>query len=147
MATAHTPITPTANYNGPVSLSYKVSDGTTTTNASLGFSLAAVNDAPVVSFGGDFAVDERRLVMVTLTRTGDLSQLSTVNWFYSGGTANFSGNQSGLPADYAHVAGFSSQITFVVKLRTIPIDILNDSIEEDAETIQLSLLNSVRILL
>jgi VCBS repeat-containing protein len=42
-------ITPAANYNGPVLLSYGVSDGIATIPASLSFALAAVNDAPTLA--------------------------------------------------------------------------------------------------
>ncbi|CAO4175715.1 VCBS domain-containing protein [Methylorubrum populi] len=42
-------VTPTLNYNGPVSLSYGVSDGSLTTSATQSFSLTAVNDAPVLT--------------------------------------------------------------------------------------------------
>lgn len=42
-------LTPEADYHGPVSLSYEVSDGTAGTSASLSFALAAVNDVPVMS--------------------------------------------------------------------------------------------------
>ncbi|MDN3919960.1 beta strand repeat-containing protein [Roseateles violae] len=45
-------ITPTANYNGPVSLSYNVIDGNGgSVAASQSFTLAAVNDAPVFTSG------------------------------------------------------------------------------------------------
>jgi VCBS repeat-containing protein len=46
-------ITPAANYNGALTLSYGVSDGTVTTAASLSTTLAAVNDAPLLN--GDTA--------------------------------------------------------------------------------------------
>jgi VCBS repeat-containing protein len=39
-------VTPEADYHGPVTLSYGVSDGVNITNASLDFDLTAVNDAP-----------------------------------------------------------------------------------------------------
>jgi Ca2+-binding RTX toxin-like protein len=42
-------ITPPPNYNGPVTVTYDVSDGTDTTNATLSYSLASVNDAPVTT--------------------------------------------------------------------------------------------------
>ncbi|HJE24710.1 MAG TPA: VCBS domain-containing protein [Methylorubrum populi] len=42
-------VTPTLNYNGVVSLSYGVSDGSLTTSATQSFSLTAVNDAPVLT--------------------------------------------------------------------------------------------------
>ena len=42
-------VTPTLNYNGPVSLSYGVSDGSLTTSATQSFNLAAVNDAPALT--------------------------------------------------------------------------------------------------
>lgn len=42
-------ITPEANYNGPVVLSYSVSDGTAAVAATQSFTLAGVNDAPVLT--------------------------------------------------------------------------------------------------
>jgi len=42
-------ITPTANYNGSVTVNYKVSDGSLSVDASNSFNLAAVNDAPTGS--------------------------------------------------------------------------------------------------
>jgi len=42
-------ITPAANFNGAMTLSYGVSDGTATTAATLGYTVGAVNDAPVLS--------------------------------------------------------------------------------------------------
>ncbi|TIH15591.1 tandem-95 repeat protein [Marinifilum sp. JC120] len=41
--------TPAQNFNGPVSLSYEVSDGKLTAPATAGLTVAAVNDAPVVN--------------------------------------------------------------------------------------------------
>ena len=43
--------TPTANYHGAVTLSYKVSDGTAEIEASNSFLMAEVNDAPVLTSG------------------------------------------------------------------------------------------------
>ncbi|MCW3798494.1 cadherin-like domain-containing protein [Sphingomonas sp. BN140010] len=40
---------PDANYNGPVTVSYQVSDGTADVSTTAGFNLAAVNDAPTGS--------------------------------------------------------------------------------------------------
>ena len=46
-------ITPAANYNGPVTLSYSVTDGKgASTAANQSFSLAAVNDPPVITSNG-----------------------------------------------------------------------------------------------
>jgi Ca2+-binding RTX toxin-like protein len=42
-------VTPEANYNGPLTLSYGVTDGSATTTATQSFTLAAVNDAPALS--------------------------------------------------------------------------------------------------
>ncbi|WP_225008345.1 beta strand repeat-containing protein [Novosphingobium percolationis] len=42
-------IAPTANFNGAVTLSYDVTDGVASTAASLGFTLAAANDAPALT--------------------------------------------------------------------------------------------------
>ena len=42
-------ITPSANYNGPVTLNYNVSDGTADVATSLGYTLSAVNDPAAIS--------------------------------------------------------------------------------------------------
>ncbi len=42
-------VTPDADYNGPITLTYFVSDGTDSTPAEITFSLSAVNDAPVAN--------------------------------------------------------------------------------------------------
>ncbi|KQO52251.1 hypothetical protein ASF08_21250 [Methylobacterium sp. Leaf85] len=39
-------VTPTADYNGPLTISYSVGDGTASTPATLSTTLEAVNDAP-----------------------------------------------------------------------------------------------------
>ena len=53
-------ITPTANYNGAVSLSYNVIDGHGgTIAASQSYSLAAVNDAPTGSASAVLAAERR----------------------------------------------------------------------------------------
>ncbi|QLH50800.1 MAG: cadherin-like domain-containing protein [Candidatus Accumulibacter cognatus] len=49
-------IVPVADYNGPVILSYQVSDGTLATGATLGFQLEAVNDAPSFTAGANQTV-------------------------------------------------------------------------------------------
>jgi hypothetical protein len=49
----HSPL----NYNGPVNLTYKVSDGTTSTDATQTFTLVAVNDSPTASTA-DIETDE-----------------------------------------------------------------------------------------
>ncbi|WP_159351319.1 VCBS domain-containing protein [Roseomonas harenae] len=50
--------TPAANANGPVSFSYKVSDGSLTTDQTASLSIAAVNDAPVIGTPTVSAVTE-----------------------------------------------------------------------------------------
>ncbi|MBK1661684.1 hypothetical protein CKO45_26110 [Paracraurococcus ruber] len=62
-------ITPGANYSGPVTLGYTVTDGHAQVAASLGYSLAAVNDPASIVFSGDFAVAENE-APATLTATG-----------------------------------------------------------------------------
>ena len=54
-------VTPTANFNGAVTLSYSVTDGNGgSTAASLGFTLAAVNDAPTALALSNSTVAENR---------------------------------------------------------------------------------------
>jgi len=54
-------ITPSANFNGAVTLNYNVSDGTTTTAATLGYTLTAVND-PTRAIGSSTTAGSEFLV-------------------------------------------------------------------------------------
>ncbi|TXN06066.1 tandem-95 repeat protein, partial [Methylobacterium sp. WL122] len=80
-------ITPTANYNGTVALSYGVSDGTATTAATQSFTLAAVNDAPVVTAGQSFSVVENQTAVGTVVAT-DVDALDTRTFALSGNGAD-----------------------------------------------------------
>jgi hypothetical protein len=53
-------VTPEADYNGAITLSYGVSDGVTTVETSLSTTLAAVNDAPVAEASGTLAYTENQ---------------------------------------------------------------------------------------
>src|SRR5206468_5516362 len=71
-------ITPSANYNGTVSLSYDVTDGDLSVAASQSFVLAAVNDAPTGSATASLAAgtedtrsEERRVGKEGRSREGD----------------------------------------------------------------------------
>ena len=46
MPPAVTPSRPTPDYNGPVELTYSVTDGTDTTSATASFNVFSANDAP-----------------------------------------------------------------------------------------------------
>ena len=61
--------TPAANYNGPVSFNYTASDGTLTSSSTASLTLAAVNDAPVITAAA-FAVSEGGMVLVTPANIG-----------------------------------------------------------------------------
>ncbi|WP_238281238.1 VCBS domain-containing protein, partial [Methylobacterium goesingense] len=65
-------VTPAADYNGPLTISYGISDGKATTPAQLNLALAAVNDAPVVT-GGTVSGAVTELV----TQAGTLSSNGT----------------------------------------------------------------------
>lgn len=77
-------ITSTANYNGPVSLSYSVTDGTDSIAASQSFTLAAVNDAPTAnSDTGSADENETKSVDVLANDTdvdaGDSKTLASID--------------------------------------------------------------------
>ena len=92
--------TPAANYNGPDSFTFRVSDGTTNSApATVSVTVAAVNDAPVAS-GGSSSTSANTPVTVTLHASDvDNCELSfTVVDAPQHGTA-------GAPSDVACVAG------------------------------------------
>ncbi|NML19173.1 cadherin-like domain-containing protein, partial [Azohydromonas caseinilytica] len=107
-------ITPEADYNGALVLSYVVSDGQLGTDATLGLTLAAVNDAPVVT--GERAVlaagTEDTAYTVTLAQLlqgfGDVDSavLSVTNLTVDHGTAvrNADGSWTITPAANYHGA-------------------------------------------
>jgi Ca2+-binding RTX toxin-like protein len=63
-------VTPEANYNGPVTLSYGVSDGSATTAATQSFTLAAVNDAPTITSSSTIATINEHLLNSTTNPNG-----------------------------------------------------------------------------
>ena len=91
---------------------------------------------PVISFGSDYTVDESAgTIHVTLTRTGDLSATSTVNYIMNGGTAT-------LGQDYNAPAGtVSNTVTFAAGSSTSSFDLVinDDTLTESAETIVLGI--------
>ena len=56
-------ITPSANYNGAVTLNYNVTDGTASVAASLGYNLTAVNDAPAGTNGSVTTAEDTSKVL------------------------------------------------------------------------------------
>ncbi|GJE19528.1 cadherin-like domain-containing protein [Methylobacterium marchantiae] len=88
-------ITPAANASGPVTLSYGVSDGLNTAQATRGFTLAAVNDAPELS--GTQAT--LAVGMEDTVYTGQLSDLLVGFTDFDGETLSV----SGLSADHGTV--------------------------------------------
>ncbi|AWI78951.1 hypothetical protein CEW87_05980 [Parazoarcus communis] len=86
--------TPTANLNGPVSFSFGVSDGTTTTANTASLNVVAVNDTPTVvaidlgnidEDSGSFTITQAMLLAGASDIDGDA--LTAVNLTVSGGTA------------------------------------------------------------
>jgi uncharacterized delta-60 repeat protein len=65
-------ITPADNYNGPITISYRVGDGTVSLPASLSITLVAVNDAPVLARPASVTIAENAApgtVIATLAAT------------------------------------------------------------------------------
>lgn len=60
-------LTPALNYSGPVTIHYQMSDGANTALASLGFSLAPVNDAPTAIALGNTSLPENSGASSALT--------------------------------------------------------------------------------
>lgn len=79
-------IQPEANYNGEVTLSYEVTDGTNKTATTLGFTLLAVNDAPGFSKGADQTANEDSGVQ---TVAGWATNISKGSLDENGQTATF----------------------------------------------------------
>jgi len=71
-------ITPTANFNGAVTLNYNVTDGTAPVATSLSYTLNAVDDAPVNSVPGAQSVDEDN-ALVFSTGNGNAVSISDVD--------------------------------------------------------------------
>jgi len=96
---------------------------------------AAIVTAPAIQFSAaTYSVFENDgIATVTVTRTGDLSATSTVDYATSNGTAM-------QPADYSQV---SDTLTFApgVASRTFTVPIVNDGISEPNETVNLTLSN------
>jgi VCBS repeat-containing protein len=94
-------ITPTANYNGTVNLSYNVTDGQGgTAPASQRFTLAAVNDAPTITSDGGNATAAvkvaENMTAVTTVNAIDPDAATALSYAIAGGTdaAKFTINAS-----------------------------------------------------
>jgi len=122
-------------FNGPaaavgqfITATATATDGTSEFSAAL-----AVIAAPTVQFSAQtYSVAENGTsVTITVTRTGDLTGTSTVNYATSNGTAT-------TPADYASASG---TLTFgpTVSSQTFIVTIVNDAIDETNETVTLTL--------
>ena len=61
--------TPAANYNGPVSFNYTASDGSLSASSTASLTLAAVNDAPVIT-AASLTVAEGGTVLITPASIG-----------------------------------------------------------------------------
>jgi len=68
--------TPAADYNGPDSFTYAASDGTASTNASVGITVTPVNDRPVAR-SGTASTPEDHAVTVTVATDVDSTSLTT----------------------------------------------------------------------
>ncbi|MDA7088791.1 retention module-containing protein, partial [Pseudomonas sp. SA3-5] len=63
--------TPTANYNGPASFSYTISDGALTSTATVSGTVAAVNDAPVANDDSLTATEDTPVTFTAAQLTGN----------------------------------------------------------------------------
>jgi Ca2+-binding RTX toxin-like protein len=78
---------PNANYNGVVNLSYDVTDGTLSVAGTNSFSLAAVNDAPVITSGQSYSINENTIngIVVGTVAATDVENDSLSNWTITNG--------------------------------------------------------------
>ena len=105
--------TPTANYNGSDSFTFKANDGTTDSNtATVSINVNAVNDAPVAT-NGNATTNEDTVKAITLNATdadGDTLSYSVVT-NPSHGTISISGNT----ATYTPTANYNGSDSFTFK--------------------------------
>ncbi|MFM2056982.1 MAG: hypothetical protein RLY71_1367, partial [Pseudomonadota bacterium] len=106
-ATSSYTVTPDANYNGPVTLSYSVTDGTAPVATTLGFTLAAVNDAPTLGSAATLA-DGTEDTAYTITA----AQLLTGWTDADGNTLSIAGDT--VTADHGSVTFDAATSTYTV---------------------------------
>ncbi|MFM2056347.1 MAG: hypothetical protein RLY71_732, partial [Pseudomonadota bacterium] len=106
-ATSSYTITPTANYNGPVTLSYSVTDGTAPVATTLGFTLAAVNDVPTLGTAATLAAGSEDTAY-----TVSATQLLTGWTDADGNTLSIAGNT--VTADHGSVTFDAVTSTYTV---------------------------------
>jgi VCBS repeat-containing protein len=98
--------TPAANTNGPVTFNYTASDGTLTASSTASLTLAAVNDAPVVTGAVQGNATEDGPV-VTLDALANASDIDSANLFVTGVPALL---PAGVSLGAAHSLGISDII-------------------------------------
>lgn len=87
--------TPDADYNGPASFEYTVSDGALTDTGTVNLTISAVNDAPVADASQAVATDEDTAVAVTVTANDvDGDALTFTAGAAARGTVTSNGNGS-----------------------------------------------------
>jgi Ca2+-binding RTX toxin-like protein len=131
-------ITPTANYNGPVNLTYDVTDGngSSLTGQTRAYTLAAVNDAPIASGDAATTFIDTPLMLSAATLLandsdieGDTLKLNTVSNAINGTVAiNASGNAVFTPTPgFSGMGSFNYTITdgSSIGSATVTIAILN----------------------
>lgn len=108
-------ITPSANYNGPVTLSYNVVDGNGgSTAASLGYTLAAVNDTPTITSGdtGSVAENAAASTIIYTASATDVDAGDTVSWSLSGTDADLLGIDAGGNVRLKDSANFEAKSSY-----------------------------------
>ncbi|CAG0958188.1 hypothetical protein ANAEL_00462, partial [Anaerolineales bacterium] len=79
--------TPNANYNGPVALSYQVTDGALSTDGNTSVAITPVNDAPVNSVPGAHSVNTNAQLSINSVSVNDVDgNLATTQLSVSHGT-------------------------------------------------------------
>ena len=116
--------TPAANYNGPASFTYTVSDGNGgTSTATVTVNVAAVNDAPVAQAASFTVAEDAAVVNGTVTAT-DVDTGSTLSFALNGAapaglTFNADGSYSFNPANAAYQSLGVGQQTIITVPHTV----------------------------
>jgi len=106
---------PAANFNGQVTLSYDVTDGTANVAQSATVTVNAVNDAPVAGASPSFSMNEDGTLQITaaqlLAGASDVDgdDLSVANLMASGGT--LTPNEAGTAWTFEPAADFNGTVT------------------------------------
>ncbi|WP_372877625.1 retention module-containing protein, partial [Pseudomonas sp.] len=133
--------TPTADYNGPASFSYTISDGVLTSTATVSGTVAAINDAPVAVDDSLSATEDTPVTFTAAQLTGNDSDPEgsplTINSVTSGtggtavlnadGTVTFTPNENfNGTADFTYTVT-DGELTSNVATATVTVGAVNDA--------------------